>query len=817
MPGYARHIRLGTKSCRSGFGRFEFGVSNSQMRFFALVSLANSIVAIVVAQGVYTEKKKDPVNRAFALTCLVFGAWSFAQFMQRNADSYQVAAFWVRIVALAWPFTTPAFLLFALYFTEQAKILKHRWVWAAIYLPAVLIAITDATTTLITAGARKEWWGFTYANPKDMTYFWLSNTWLLLLFFVSQALFFQYYFTTGNLNKKYQARLMLFSAAVFASAAILSDLILPALNVRIPELATIFIVWMAIFVGYAISKYELFTLSPTEAAQNIITTMNDSLFLLDPKGTIITVNQATLDLLGYEQDELVGRSARKIFADDTLWSQVLARPLLGDWSTHNHETAYRKKDGGLIQVLFSASLIKNRKGALAGIVGVAKDITDRKQAEETIKHMAYHDALTELPNRLMFMSKLKEALPPAGGGQKQALLFLDLDKFKRVNDELGHDIGDLLLKSIGRRLTACVRETDMVARMGGDEFNILLAGIDREEDASQVAEAILTSIAKPFSLEGRRVSVTASIGINTALFSNDNFDDLIIGADIAMRAAKQQGSNNFVFYEPAMHAPIIEQTALEQDLEHALPRGELEVYFQPIVDAGNERIIGAEALLRWNHPQRGMLLPDQWLQLAEDAGLIVPIDMWVLGMACRQSRAWQEAGYGLLMPVNFSARDLRELNLPELVMEVLRENRFDPRMLQIEIMENALLENTKIAANALDRLRKANIGIAVGDFGVGCCSLVYLQRFSVNTIKIARRFIEGIPDNTEHVAIAKVIISVAKSLGIEVIAVGVERRDQVDFLRTLGVDKMQGYFFSPPVPANDFQRLMESDRHGKAA
>lgn len=523
------------------------------MRIFAFISLINSVVIILFAQAIYLRNKSDPVNRSFALVCLTLGVWSFGQFMQRNATSLVVADFWIRIMALAWPLTAPFFLYFIIFYTGKGEILRHKWVTVAIFLPGVLTVITDSTTKLITAGPLKVWWGFTYANPKDETYYLLANGWLLLTFAFTMILLGRFYLKTGDSNKKYQTKLIFISALALGLIAAISDVMLPILDIRVPELATSYLIIMTLMVGYAISKYELFSLNPTETARNVIATMNDSLLLLDPEGTVITVNQAALNLLGYKKSELLGHSAQIVFADHDLWAEIMAKSRLLDWSTRNLETSYVTKRGRAVPVLFSGALIKDGKGKSGGMVCVAKDITSLKKAEETIKYMAFHDALTGLPNRILFMSRLHKALQHANfDTQESALLFLDLDKFKKVNDELGHDIGDLLLKNVGRRLSASVRESDTVSRAGGDEFNILLVRIGRKEDSAEIAKNILANIARPFSLKGNRVSITACIGINTTSFAGSRPDDIIGGAEIAMRAAKQAGSNNYVFFKPGM-------------------------------------------------------------------------------------------------------------------------------------------------------------------------------------------------------------------------------------------------------------------------
>jgi len=454
-----------------------------------------------------------------------------------------------------------------------------------------------------------------------------------------------------------------------------------------------------------------------------------------------------------------------------------------------------------------AALVAERTRALQ------QELAERKQAEERLRYQATHDDLTGLANRTLLQDRLDQSIHYANRSQRLlAVLLLDLDRFKIINDSLGHGAGDELLRGAARRLEQAVREADTVARMGGDEFVILLAEVAEADDVGLVAKKILENLTRPYLIGGREITVTASLGVS--LYPRDGADaaTLLRNADVAMYRAKEEG-DTFCFYAPAMNKRMHETLELEADLRCALERGEFLLHYQPKVDLASGEITGAEALLRWQHPQRGLVAPGMFIPLAEETGLIIPIGEWVLATACAQVRAWQLQGLATVpVAVNLSARQFRKADLAEMVHRVLRESGLAPRLLELELTESMIMREPQAAAVTMQQLKALGVKLALDDFGTGYSSLNYLRRFPVDYLKIDRSFISDAASDPSAAAVATSIVAIAHSLGLHAIAEGVETREQLEFLRDCGCDSLQGYYFSRPVPAAEFAELVREDR-----
>jgi len=537
--------------------------------------------------------------------------------------------------------------------------------------------------------------------------------------------------------------------------------------------------------------------------------------ITDTEGTIEYVNPKFVETTGYTSEEVIGRTPAVLksgqMSDDdyhAMWNNIKAGR---DWWG---EICNRKKDGKHFWAAQSISPIRAASGEITHFVAVSEDLTTRRFYEERLRHQANHDLLTDLPNRTLFFDRLPRALARARrDGWSLTLMFIDLDSFKFVNEGLGPDGGDEVLRQVAQRLSRFIGPSDTLARLASDEFAVVITeGGDRYHAAALVPD-ILAALAEPFQVGDGEVFVHASIGI--AVFPEDGQDEysLLKNADTAMQRAKERGGNTYQFFAPGMNAKAATYISLGQDLRHALQREELDVHYQPVVDIGSGMVVGAEALLRWRHPKHGMIPPDQFIGLAEESGLIEPIGEWVLRQACRQNRAWRDMGLGSLrVAVNVSSRQLQRGRLVGTIFAALSESGLSPSSLGIEITESGFLADVEENTETLRKLSTMGIAISVDDFGTGYSSLSYLRRLPLSTLKIDRAFVQDVTTNPDAAAIADIIIAMAHRLNLSVIAEGVEEEAQLQFLRDKGCEMMQGYYFSRPIPADDFTELLRSGR-----
>lgn len=459
--------------------------------------------------------------------------------------------------------------------------------------------------------------------------------------------------------------------------------------------------------------------------------------------------------------------------------------------------------------------IYNDDGHIHRIILLYSDITDRKQAELAIHQLAYFDTLTSLPNRALLQDRLNQLISQAIRDHRQvAVIFLDLDRFKNVNDTLGHAAGDELLKEVAQQLAALMRSSDTVARLGGDEFVILLPGIRHEEYAADVATKILETLAKPVILAGQEISCTGSIGI--ALYPTDgtNSDTLLKHADLAMYQAKEQGRNAFRFFSREMNTKAVQRLLFENSLRRALEREEFLLCYHPLLDARTNQVVSCEALIRWQHPELGLLLPDSFIPLTEETGLIIPIGEWVLRSACQQHQRWRKAGLPpIRVAVNISACQFRRGNLFATVERVLSETGTEPNYLELELTESMLMQAPDEARETLDKLKALGVHLSIDDFGTGYSSLSYLKLFPIDRLKIPREFVRDITSNPDDATIAKAIVSLGNNLNMRVVAEGVERIDQLEFLVSHGCDELQGFYFAQPMSSDEFAEFLNQIRN----
>ena len=524
-------------------------------------------------------------------------------------------------------------------------------------------------------------------------------------------------------------------------------------------------------------------------------------------GRILEVNEALAHIFGYEREEILSQTSYSLYFGREERQRLMAR-LREQKTLSNIEMRMRRKDGSPVWVLENMNLLGLGEDGI--IEGTIIDITARKAAQEQVEYQAYHDVLTGLPNRLLFRDRISVALAHARRSRRAvAVMFLDLDQFKLVNDTLGHTVGDGLLQAAAERLVRCVRADDTVARMGGDEFTILLSDLPDARAASTVAQKILDSISQPIEVDGHELFITTSVGIS--IFPDDGMDPetLLKNADRAMYRAKEAGRNNYQFATRAAVEAAHGRLSLERSLHHAFERQEFVIHYQPMIEVDSHRVLGAEALIRWKNPELGLLSPDEFIPIAEDCGLIFPIGEWVLRTACAQMKRWHRAGHDELhIAVNLSARQFQQHDLIAMIEQILDETSLPARALDIEITESTAMHNVELSLAIMTRLKQMGVRISIDDFGTGHSSLSYLKRFPIDTVKIDQNFIRDLSSTTNDGAIISAVISMARALKLRVVAEGVETEEQLAFLRRQHCEAIQGFLYSRPLPADEFEATL---------
>ena len=544
--------------------------------------------------------------------------------------------------------------------------------------------------------------------------------------------------------------------------------------------------------------------SKLRLAARVISRSGEGIIISDAKGLIVEVNKAFETITGYSRADALGRNPNFLSSGRQdkefyrrMWQTLHAE---GFWQG---EIWNRRKNNEIFPEWLSLSAIRDDGGEITHYVATFSDVTEAKANEARIQHMAHHDFLTGLPNRFLLTDRFKQVAAAAERNDtRYALLFIDLDRFKNVNDTLGHSIGDQLLRDVASRLGSIVRGTDTLSRQGGDEFLVLLGEVETPEAAAIVARKLMQVLGEPFLLDGHPITVTPSIGIAVSPEDGTDLDSLLKHADLAMYDAKQQGRNNYQFFRREMNARSLELLLMESDLRQALRKSEFELHYQPQISVSSGRPQGLEALLRWRHPERGLVSPADFIPMAEETGLILPIGQWVLNTACQQLANWRTNGWPeLRVAVNLSAAQFRQQDLLTQVETALAAANLPADALELEVTESILMIDAEGTAKMLNALNAMGVALAIDDFGTGYSSLAYLKRFSVSTLKVDRSFVNGIGIDGEDAAICSAIIGLARSLRLDVVAEGVETQAQYDWLAKAGCHIIQGYFTGRPAPA----------------
>ena len=559
-----------------------------------------------------------------------------------------------------------------------------------------------------------------------------------------------------------------------------------------------------------ITHFQFF--DDAQKMQELIDILPIAIFIKDAESKFLAMNKACEAQWGLSFPDLRGTDASQFFPSEQM-KQFLAKDQEAFVSGSQIDFEETFWNAALGQNRFGHTFkkpIHDASGKPLYLICMTIDITERKQSEQRIMEMATHDALTGLPNRNLLRDRIAQALAHDRRSQKQAaVLFIDLDHFKIINDSLGHDMGDLLLQDVAARLGAIVRSEDTVARRGGDEFIVLLPDMAGAQDAGVVAQKILDGLIQPFLINGKELHIGGSIGITLFPSDGEDVETLLKNSDIAMYHAKENGRNNYQFFAPEMNRRATERHTLGIDLRHALERNELLLHFQPIVDMPGGKLTSMEVLLRWQHPQLGLISPARFIPLAEENGLIVPIGEWVLQQSCLQRMAWRNQGYDIpKLAINLSIRQFRHKTLVADIARILAETGMEGNSLTLEITESMLVENVEETIRTLQQLNALGLEISIDDFGTGYSSLSYLKRYPINTLKIDRSFVRDIATDPNDAAIIAAIIVMARNLKMQVIAEGVETEEQLAFLLQQGCNRFQGFYFSEPLPASEIENRL---------
>jgi diguanylate cyclase (GGDEF)-like protein/PAS domain S-box-containing protein len=779
------------------------------MNIFSFILTILSTIYIFLGFKVIQLDKRSLLNRLFFALNLGLIIWSVASAFYISAYDEAACIFWYKLSSVGFYLLIGILLHFFLVFAKKEKLLKHRWIYIIIYLPSVILSFLEITVGFYAESYFLGSNGWIIAARTDSVWYWASIAYIIV--YMSANIFISYRFRKAaiSLRERKQTRALIVTAVVSLLTGLGIMVLVSILDFGIPDLTPISGAIWSIGIFYAIAKYKLLAMTPSFIAESLFQTIIDSVIIANPKGLILSVNPETQRLLGYNQKELVGEPLGRLFLSDKSKNTNISE-LLNRCPVRNMETFMIPKIGVKIPIILSISECKDNYDTRIGFVLASKDITEYKIAEEKIQHLATHDSLTGLPNRLMLSQLLNHSIQIAKRHKRKlAVFFIDLDRFKIINDTKGHNAGDQLLQEIAMRYKQTLRAEDVVSRQGGDEFVIMIEDFQKLSDLELLANSILASTYKPVVLLGDECRVTASIGIS--LYPQDGEDEQLLmkHADMAMYFAKEEGKNNFQFYSKDIQSLSAGRLAMETNLRLALERNELSLHYQAKVNFKTGIITGVEALLRWQNPHLGAVTPTQFIPVAEETGIIVPIGRWVLKTACAQNVAWQKQGLPpVSMAVNVSLRQLTDNNLLDDIKAALNDSGMAPNLLELEITESMIMSNLTKMMDVLVRIKSLGVRLAVDDFGTGYSSLAQLKKFPIDTLKIDRSFIRNVPENAEDKAITHAIIAMGVTLGLTVVAEGVETIEQMNYLKDQSCDEMQGFYFSRPVVPEQFADLL---------
>ncbi len=790
------------------------------MQILVFCSTIGFVLVFATGILVLSKNPKASANRLFAVLSFSISIWSFGCIFFVSARDYDEAVFWFRILSSVWALAFPLFIHFVLVLTKNRVFAKKPWLYLFLYLLVPYFTYETVVSLHVVDKIVKTDLGWLYYTSVDAPLVSrIYNVYLMSLLAGPVLLFFWYRKSSNPAHKK-QGRAII--------ATLLLVVFLYRANLLIADfLGTsplpfgdqlIMLVWQ-VGVAYAIVRYKLLVITPREAAPTILETMADGVLLLDRDGIIVNENPAVHAILKTEPNSLENRPMNAALPGMVGFMPVLDK-LDDTGSVKDWELSYSPEKGGQVWLSVSASPIGSERTGRSGTVVVIRDITERKLIERQLEHMATHDMLTGLPNRITLNDRLRNAILRAERHKQiVAVMLVDVDRFKNINDSFGHDAGDAFLVSVAHILSESVREYDTVTRLGGDEFVILLTDLDHQDDCKAVIERIMTAILPPVRFKEKAMAATLSIGVSFYPSHSDVIEELYKYADIALYEVKASGRNGYRFYSAEHGSAIRNMIALELDLRDAAEKNQLELYFQPIYDIQTRSITAMESLVRWNHPQLGLVRPLDFIPFAERSGLILSIGEWVFKKVCSLLASWRENGLSIIpIAVNVSAKQFLDPEFCEKMENTLAAFGIEPGLIRIEITESTAMDEVEKTIANVRRLEERGLAFVIDDFGSGYSSMAWLKRLRIKMIKIDHLFIQNIESDSNDAAIVKAIVSMAHSMGISVVAEGIETEGQLDALKSmsweaeanLACDFVQGYLFSKPVSASDAARFLET-------
>jgi diguanylate cyclase (GGDEF)-like protein/PAS domain S-box-containing protein len=778
---------------------------------------------LFLAGYIFYKKPRESVNRLFLVLCLPVAVWCFGYIFMTSAPSKASATFWFRVMALGWYVPVPLLLHLVLALTENNFFKKHDWFYFIIYLPAFVLTYIDAVMLIRVKEFIHTNFGWIYIIDLDSP--WMIFEFVFVIIYILAILFllFRIYYKTSRVILKRQCRVIILTIVISLLAYIVVTylpVILDTDHITYLDIVTIQI-W-EIGLSYAIIKYGFMVISPETAAPSILSTMADGLLIINFDGKIIDSNRALHEILALEEESITATNVESLlpeaFVNNKLWEKLSSEGVIRDM-----ETVYLAAGGREVYLSLSASPVSDKFGQRSGYIVLLRDISERKVVEKQLQYLATHDPLTNLPNRTVLNDRLHNALARAKRHDLTVgIVLIDVDHFKGVNDRFGHDCGDMLLKEIADRLRFGVRDYDTVTRMGGDEFVIILSDLTDQNDCLAIINRIRSQFSRPIPIGQQEITTCLSMGVSFYPHHTGNIDDLFKYADIALYHVKDSGRNNYHFYSPEIDAVARKKLKLEQELQKAITGDQFVLYYQPIYNTRSGKLTSLEALIRWKHPKLGLLYPLDFIPIAEKSGTIIPLGEWVLNKSCRQQKLWEEQGLAQIpITVNISAKQFQDPELVSKIEQALTRWNIEPHYLELELTESTAMVEVERTIKTLQQLREKGVSIIIDDFGSGYSSMSWLKQLKIQSIKIGRFFIQNIAQDPHDAAIVKAIVSMAHSLGIKVVAEGVETEGQLEILRSMRwdiskeliCDSVQGFLYSKPVPAEAITELLEQDLH----